>query len=160
MKKKNFIIAILSGLRVFTLCACSKTSNEDQVIIDDMVNKFNSIANVPRPSNHEEKIADYLCDWAKSHGFSPVNDIVNNVIFDVPATEGMENKEKVILQCHSDMVFAQTGEDKDPLTTPIEVNNDGQKLTANGTSLGEDDGIGCSIAYVQQKVRFLMDLFV
>ena len=72
----------------------------------------------------------------------------------------MENKEKVILQCNSDMVFAQTVEEKDPLTTPIEVDNDGQKLTANGTSLGADDGIGCLIAYVQQKVRFLMNLFV
>ena len=62
MKKKNFIIGILSGLLLFTLCACSKTGNEDQAIIDDAVNKFNSIANVPRPSNNKEKIADYLCD--------------------------------------------------------------------------------------------------
>lgn len=152
--KQSFLF-LLCTFVLIGCCACAaqnnqdnqkKLSTEDQQICDNVLNEFQGLANVPRPSNHEEKIADYLVDWAKKHNFLPTKDSVNNVIFDVPATSGMENKPLVVLQCHSDMVFAQNGNEKDPLTTPIKIKNDGQHLTADGTSLGADDGIGCAVA--------------
>ena len=86
-------------------------------------------------------------DWAKEHGFEPKQDAALNVMFDVPATPGMENTPLVILQVHMDMVVAVAeGKDFDPLNDPITMirNEEANTLTADGTSLGADDGAGCA----------------
>ena len=125
-------------------------SNEagDQEIIDAVVDNFMLLTEVPRPSHHEEKIGAFLMSWAKEQGLSPVQDTVGNVMFDVPATEGMDNKPLTILQAHMDMVaVAEDGKQFDPLNDGITVirNDDENTLTADGTSLGADDGIGLAI---------------
>ena len=87
-------------------------------------------------------------DFAKNQGLNPVRDNYNNVIYEIPATKGLENKPLGILQAHIDMVVAvKQGKDFDPLNDPITVIRDDAsgKLTAIGTSLGADDGIGLSI---------------
>ena len=53
-------------------------------IVDDMIENFMLLAKVPRPSHHEEKISNFLVEWAKEQGFNPVQDNVFNVMFDVP----------------------------------------------------------------------------
>ena len=73
-------------------------------------------------------------------------DEVGNVIIRKPATKGYENRKTVILQSHMDMVCDKLVDvefdfDKDPIKTYI----DGEWLTAEGTTLGADDGIGCAI---------------
>ena len=71
-----------------------------------------------------------------------------NVMFEIPATEGMEDLPLIILQGHMDMVaVAEDDQEFDPLTDPITVIRDDENgtLTADGTSLGADDGIGVSI---------------
>ena len=117
----------------------------DQEIIDTIVDCFMPLTKIPRPSHHEEKISAYLYDWAKNAGFNPVKDSVNNIMFDVPATKGLEDKPLVILQGHMDMVVA-VEDDKtfDPLNDTITAIRNDEKgtLTADGTSLGADDGAG------------------
>ena len=128
--------------------AASSQDMSDAEIVDAVVDNFKLLAEVPRPSHHEEKISAFLMNWAKDQGFEPVQDSVLNVMFDVPATEGMEGKPLTILQVHMDMVVAaEDGKDFDPLNDPITVvrNDEENTLTADGTSLGADDGSGVAI---------------
>ena len=159
------IILCIVFLGVSMICfttACSKKKDEetrmsDKEIIDSVVDNFMLLAKVPRPSHHEEKISNYLMEWAKKQGLNPTQDSVYNVIFDVSATKGMEDKPLGILQVHMDMVVAVAdGKVFDPLNDSITVIRDDEKktLTADGTSLGGDDGVGIAIvmATVQGKI--------
>ena len=108
--------------------------------------QFAKINQIPRPSKHEEKMIEYLQNWGKSHGLETKVDEVGNVIIRKPATKGMENRKTVILQSHMDMVCDKLVDvefdfDKDAIKTYVE----GEWLTAEGTTLGADDGIGCAI---------------
>ncbi|MCR5733950.1 MAG: beta-Ala-His dipeptidase [Lachnospiraceae bacterium] len=117
-------------------------------LADITVQNFLSIAKIPRPSHHEEKIGEFFMEWAESKGYEPVRDDVGNVIFDVPATAGFEDYPLTALQVHMDMVCtADEGVDFDPLNDPINVivDKDAGIITAEGTSLGADDGIGDAI---------------
>ena len=121
-------------------------SAQDQAIVDELVENFKQLAAVPRPSHHEEKISNFLKDWAEGLGFAVIQDEALNIVFDIPATSGYENLPLVILQGHMDMVcVAEEGKTFDPLTDPITVVNDGKTLTADGTSLGADDGSGVAV---------------
>ena len=125
---------------------------DDKVIINDVLAEFAKIASVPRPSHHEEKISAYLQNWAGDNDFKVVSDNAMNVIIDVPPTAGMEQKKRVALQAHMDMVFASADPQADPLTTMISVINDGEYLSTDGkTSLGADNGIGLAIALCLAK---------
>ena len=117
-----------------------------------ILQEFYRIAEIPRPSHHEEKIGDYLMHWAGSHGLSAVRDELGDVIIDKPASAGYEKAPKVILQAHMDMVcVAAEGVHFDPLNDPIKIINDGKTLRADGTSLGADDGIGMALClYILQ----------
>ena len=121
----------------------------DSEIINIVVDNFMALARIPRPSHHEEKVSRYLTDWAVDRGFKAFRDSFNNVRIDVPATEGMENLPTTVLQAHMDMVVAvEKGKDFDPISDPITVirNDDDGILTADGTSLGADDGSGIALA--------------
>ena len=108
--------------------------------------QFAKINEIPRPSKREEKMIEYLSNWGKQHNFETKVDETGNVIIRKPATPGMENRKTVILQSHMDMVCDKLVDvefdfDKDVIKTYI----DGEWLTAEGTTLGADDGIGCAI---------------
>ena len=108
---------------------------------------FNQMLQIPRPSNHEEKIQEWAVNFGKSLGLKTIKDEVGNVIIKKPATPGMENRKTVVLQGHLDMV-PQKNNDKlhNFVTDPIEAYIDGEWVTANGTTLGADNGIGASSA--------------
>ena len=108
--------------------------------------QFAKINQIPRPSKREEKMIAYLKEWGESRGLATNVDETGNVIIRKPATPGMENRKTVILQSHMDMVCDKLVDvefdfDKDPIKTYI----DGEWLTAEGTTLGADDGIGCAM---------------
>ena len=108
---------------------------------------FAEICKVPRPSKHEERISQWLQDFAASHGIECVADEAMNVIMRVPATPGYENHEGVILQAHMDMVCEKNGDvNHDFMSDPIETWVDGEWLKAKGTTLGADNGIGIAMA--------------
>ena len=108
---------------------------------------FAEICKVPRPSKHEERISQWLQDFAAQHGIECVADEAMNVIMRVPATPGYEDKEGIILQAHMDMVCEKNGDvEHDFMSDPIQTYIDGEWLKAQGTTLGADNGIGISMA--------------
>lgn len=106
---------------------------------------FEKICSIPHPSKHEAKISAWIQSFATELNLDVKEDKVGNLIIKKPATAGMENRKGVILQAHMDMV-PQKNADKvhDFVTDPIEAYVDGEWVTANGTTLGADNGIGLS----------------
>ena len=107
---------------------------------------FDQITKVPRPSKKEEKIRQYLLDFAKSHNLEAKTDKVGNVVIKAPATPGHENAPTVILQGHMDMVCESNDKSFDFEHTPITTVVDGDWVRAEGTTLGADNGIGVAAA--------------
>ncbi|EKO3392055.1 aminoacyl-histidine dipeptidase [Vibrio fluvialis] len=104
---------------------------------------FDKICSIPHPSKHEEALAQYIIGWAKEQGLDVRRDPTGNVFIKKPATPGMEHKKAVVLQAHIDMV-PQKNEDTDHdfAKDPIQPYIDGEWVTAKGTTLGADNGIG------------------
>ena len=108
---------------------------------------FDQITAVPRPSKHEERIIEYLVEFAQKHSLDYSRDDIGNVVIRKPATPGYESKPTVVLQSHMDMVCEKNSDtvhnfDTDPIRTKIE---DGW-VKAEGTTLGADCGIGMAAA--------------
>ncbi|MBN1637965.1 MAG: aminoacyl-histidine dipeptidase [Ignavibacteriales bacterium] len=109
--------------------------------------RFFEITQVPRPSKKEEKVRTYLRNFAKTNNVKFNEDKVGNIVMFVPASEGLENAPTVVLQSHVDMVCEKNKEKKfDFENDPIELLKDGSWITANGTTLGADNGIGMAFA--------------
>ena len=106
---------------------------------------FAAMTQIPRPSFHEEKIRRYVLDVARSLGLECREDAAHNVYVRKPASKGMENRAGVILQAHLDMVPQKNNDKKfDFLKDPIRAYVDGDWVTADGTTLGADNGIGAA----------------
>lgn len=104
---------------------------------------FDEVTKVPRPSCHEEKIREFLIDFAKKHGVSVKTDACGNVLMHKDATPGLEDAPTVVLQAHMDMVCEKnSGVDHDFSKDPIDTYIDGDWVKARGTTLGADNGIG------------------
>lgn len=116
--------------------------------------RFSEICGIPHPSHHEEKIREYIVNFAKEHKLDYTVDEGPNIIIRKPATPGMEGRKTIVLQAHLDMV-PQKNSDKefDFEKDPIEAYIDGEWVTANGTTLGADNGIGASaiLAVLESK---------
>ncbi len=107
---------------------------------------FYEISKIPRPSGEEERIADYLCEFAKKHGLEYFRDNGRNVLINKPASKGYENAPCFCLQGHTDMVCEKELTSAHDFTKdPIDIYVDGGKLKARGTTLGGDDGAAVSI---------------
>ena len=110
---------------------------------------FYQLTQIPRPSGKRKEIAEFFVRYGHSLGLETLQDEIGNVLIRKPASAGMENHPGVILQAHMDMVPQKNGDkvfdfEKDPIEAYIEDN--GEWVTANGTTLGADDGIGAAIA--------------
>ena len=104
---------------------------------------FKELNQIPRPSHHEERVADYLCQFAERLGLAYQRDKENCVVIRKPATPGHEGAEPIVLLNHMDMVCVGMA---DPLNTPIDAYVENGWMKARGTSLGADNGIGLSMA--------------
>ena len=104
---------------------------------------FKELNQIPRPSHHEERVADYLCKFAQRLHLEYERDAQNCVVIRKPATKGHENAEPIVLLNHMDMVCVGM---KDPLNDPIDAYTENGWMKARGTSLGADNGIGLSMA--------------
>lgn len=103
---------------------------------------FEEITKIPRPSKKEEKIREYLLDFAKKHNLTAKTDKVGNVVLSKPATPGHENAPTVIMQGHMDMVCESNDKHFDFANSPIPTVIDGDWIRTEGTTLGADNGIG------------------
>ena len=104
---------------------------------------FRELNQIPRPSHHEERIADYLCQFAERQNLEYERDKENCVVIRKAASPGHEEAESIVLLNHMDMVCVGM---KDPLNDPIEAYEKNGWIMAHGTSLGADNGIGLSMA--------------
>ena len=104
---------------------------------------FKELNGIPRPSHHEERVADYLCQFAERLQLPYKRDAENCVVISKPATPGHEGAEPIVLLNHMDMVCVGMS---DPMNSPIEAYVENGWMKAHGTSLGADNGIGLSMA--------------
>lgn len=108
---------------------------------------FYSLTQIPRPSKHEDAIQDFMMKFGQDLGLETIKDAIGNIIIKKPATPGFENRKGVVLQGHLDMVPQKNTDtvhdfEKDPIETLI----DGDWVTAKGTTLGADNGMGVAAA--------------
>ena len=104
---------------------------------------FSELNKIPRPSHHEERVADYLCQFAERLHLEYERDKENCVVIRKPATPGHEQAETIVLLNHMDMVCVGM---PNPLSDPIDAYVEDGWMKAHGTSLGADNGIGLSMA--------------
>lgn len=114
---------------------------------EKVFNYFEELCSIPHGSGNTRQISDYLVNFAKERNLKYYQDESNNVVIYKDASEGYEEAPVTILQGHCDMVAEKTPEsdhdfEKDGLKLMVE----GDYLTADGTTLGGDDGI--AVAYM------------
>ena len=110
-------------------------------------NIFDQITKVPRPSKKEEKIRQWLVNFAKQHNIEYHLDATGNVLMRKPATPGYEDHQTIVMQGHIDMVCEKNSDvDHDFENDPIETIIDGDWVKANGTTLGADNGVGVALS--------------
>ncbi|GAB6107783.1 aminoacyl-histidine dipeptidase [Fusibacter bizertensis] len=110
--------------------------------LEEVLHYFKEISKIPRCSLEEQKISDYLVDFAKKHDLEVYQDKMLNVIIKKGATFGYENAPTVILQGHMDMVCEKNEATKhDFQNDPINVVIKDDFMMADGTTLGADNGI-------------------
>ena len=108
---------------------------------------FEDISAIPRGSYNEAGIADFIMSKAGEFGLYCRKDAANNVVVKKPATKGFENCAPVLFQAHTDMVCEKNADTAHDFTKDgLELQLDGDILTAKGTTLGADDGKG--VAYM------------
>ncbi len=116
-------------------------------MLNKVLSYFEDLSKIPHGSGNTKEISNYCVNFAKSHGLEYYTDDTNNVIIYAPATAGHENSETIMLQGHLDMVCeAERGVSFDFTKDALKLYRDGDFLTAEGTTLGGDDGIAVAIA--------------
>ena len=106
-------------------------------------NSFADLNAVPRGSKKEERVIQFMMDFGKCLILVTIKDASGNVVIKKPASHGMDGLKTVILQSHLDMVHQKnnaTNFDFD--TQGIEMLVSDDWVSANGTTLGADNGIG------------------
>ena len=108
---------------------------------------FEDLTRIPHGSRNTKAISDYCVAFAKERGLWVYQDALNNVIIKKPATAGYEAAPAVILQGHLDMVAEKTPESPIDFTKDaLDLRVEGDYVSANGTTLGGDDGIAVAMA--------------
>ena len=104
---------------------------------------FDQIRQIPRCSGNEKQAGDYVMEFAKSRNYEAKRDDLGNIVVQVPATPGHENAATVVLQSHLDMVCEKNSDvQHDFSKDAIQLELAGEWLTAKGTTLGSDNGVG------------------
>ena len=112
-----------------------------------VIQYFAEINKIPRKSGEEKEIREYLENFAKERNLKYVKDEYENIIIYKTATKGRENEETLAFQAHTDMICEKdAGVQHDFSKDPIVLYKEGDDITANGTTLGADNGIG--VAYM------------
>ena len=109
----------------------------------ELWNNFEDLNAVPRPSKKEERVIEFIKNFGLNLGLDTYVDPSGNVIVKKPASKGSENQKTLIIQSHLDMVHQKNADTEfDFLTQGIQSFIDGDWVTANGTTLGADNGMG------------------
>ena len=115
----------------------------DQVSAAPVWHHFQQIAAIPHPSGHEEALCQYIKAVADNNGLRWQQDDAGNLVVYKPATAGYESRPTTILQSHVDMVPEKNQDSPhDFFTDSLQLQIQGEWLTATNTTLGADNGIG------------------
>lgn len=111
----------------------------------EVLQYFEVLTSIPRGSGNEERVANWVLRFAEAHGLEAVKDDAHCVLVRKPGQGGLENAEPLILHGHLDMVCEKAeGVDFDFATESLRLVVDDEFISADGTSLGADNGIGVS----------------
>ena len=151
-------IALLCALLTSIFGACTTPTNPPEPSASTAANAGTSafeesaydyllkLLEIPRGSDNEKEVSDYLMAFAGEHELEAVQDETLNVFIKKAGSEGREDEPSVILQAHMDMVCEKNSDvDHDFLKDPIKPIVDGDWLTADGTTLGADNGVGVAM---------------
>lgn len=109
-------------------------------------NYFNELTQIPRPSQGEKQVIEYIKKYAEDRNLSYQTDAYGNLSVLVPA-KNSQSTQRIIIQGHVDMVCdARPGVKIDFFKDPIKTIREGDQLKADATTLGADNGIGVAAA--------------
>ncbi|MFW6038492.1 MAG: aminoacyl-histidine dipeptidase, partial [Candidatus Saliniplasma sp.] len=108
-------------------------------------NYFEEITKIPRCSGEEEKVREFVRSVAEEKGYEIDIDDVGNILVKKPGT--IKNAPPLVIQSHLDMVCEKTSESNHDFSEdPITMRKENGWITADGTTLGADNGIGVAIS--------------
>ena len=108
---------------------------------------FSEISKIPRESGNEKEISDFLVKFANDRNLEVIQDDALNVLIKKDATSGYEDRPVVAIQGHMDMVCVKNEDsDHDFENDPIKLLVEDGWITADGTTLGADNGL--AVAYI------------
>ena len=104
---------------------------------------FGRIAAIPHGSRKEQALAAFLKDFAKERNIPCQEDATGNLLMQLPAAPGYEDQPAIVFQAHMDMIWEKApGCDFDFETSPLNLKVEGDRLMAEGTTLGADNAVG------------------
>ncbi len=107
---------------------------------------FEMINQIPRCSKEEEKISNFLKEWAEERDFEVIQDEALNIIIKKPATDKSKSNSTLILQGHMDMVCEKNADkEHDFSKDPIKLVIKDDYIYADNTTLGADNGIAVAM---------------
>lgn len=108
---------------------------------------FEQINAIPRCSQHEARLGQWLSDWAAARQLKHRMDAAGNLVVNIPGSVGMEKAPTVVVQGHMDMVCEKTPDSPHDFSRdPIQATRQGDWLMADRTTLGADNGIALAYA--------------
>jgi dipeptidase D len=117
-------------------------------------NIFEKMSDIPRGSGNETGVMNMFKAWADGLGLDWNEDAVGNLLVSIPGTKGLEKAAPILIQGHVDMVCEKNAATKhDFENDPLKLKVNGDWVTAEGTTLGADNGIGVAmgLALAQDK---------
>ncbi|MFT7448428.1 MAG: dipeptidase D [Glaciecola sp.] len=117
----------------------------DQIEPKNVMAFFEELSGKHRCSQHEKDATDYIAAFAEARGLEYHRDELDNIIVKKSGTQGYEASPTVILHGHIDMVCKlDEGVVHDFATHGVKLIVDGDRIRADGTTLGADNGLGIS----------------
>ncbi|TFG06354.1 MAG: aminoacyl-histidine dipeptidase [Promethearchaeota archaeon] len=116
---------------------------------------FDQISKIPRCSGNEKLIRKFIIKEAQKCNYETKTDKVGNLVVRISPNDE-EGKIRVVLQSHMDMVCEKNQDvihdfSKDPLKLKVIEIDKEVWLTAEGTTLGADDGVGIAFQLTMMK---------
>lgn len=107
---------------------------------NELIDIFCSLAEIPSPSLHEEKVIEWIQNFCQKNNINCQLDEYKNVYINIAPTDN--NKEYIMLSSHMDVVGDNS---------PVEIELDGDFIKAKGRTLGSDDKVGVASALLLAK---------
>lgn len=112
------------------------------LMFEHVLKYFYEISSIPRPSNKEEKIRQYLVDWSEKNDLNYKIDTIWNLVVYIPSTDDKIWDETIILQSHIDMVCVKSEWYEHNFETDwLKLIEENWFIRALNTTLWADNGI-------------------